>query len=94
MTTIEVIKLLATRLNISQAAARELLTNKLADLGTSLNNEQSVSLPKLGKIHIKTSTPRRSYIPSKNQYCIIPERKRIRFKIAAGFKKLLLKRGF
>jgi len=94
MTTIEVVKLLAVRMNISQSAARALLNEKLAELCSSLVNEQSINLPKLGKIHVKTSSPRRSYLPSKDSFCIIPERKRIRFKIAAGLKKMLLKRGF
>ena len=93
MTTSEVVKLLAARMNITQAAARSLLYQKLTELGSTLVEENSVSLPKLGKIQVKTSSPRRSYLPSKNRFCIIPERKRIRFKLAAGFKKLLLKRG-
>ena len=94
MTTTEVIKLLANRMDISQSAARVLLNEKLTELSLSLVNDESINLPKLGKIHVKTSSPRRSYLPSSKSYCIIPERKRIRFKIAAGLKKLLLKRGF
>lgn len=93
MTTTEVVKILAARMNISQTAARALLKEKLMELAASLVDEQHIQLPRLGKLQVKTSAPRRCYLPSKRTFCMVPERKRVRFKLDAGFKKLLLKRG-
>lgn len=89
MNTSELIKILAKRLNVSQNSARTILHTNLEQLRTSLARGETMHLPGLGYIEIVTKKAHRHYIPSKNAVCIVPERKRARFKIDKLFKSLL-----
>jgi len=92
MTTNDVVKLLALKLNVSQAQARVLLRRKLAQLRQTLLAAEQVSLPGLGKLSLRTTSARRNYIPGKDAYCYIPARKRIAFKFDNALKKTLQQR--
>lgn len=81
MNTTEVVKILARKLNISQAAARTVLQEKLHDLGNALITQESIDLPGLGTMQVQETRVRRQFIPGKNSICIIPAHKRLIFKI-------------
>jgi len=93
MNTTEIIITLARKLNISQAAARILLRERLTGFGKALMAQETVDLPGLGTIEIQQTKARRQYIPGKHGFCIIPSHKRPAFKISTLFKARLRRNG-
>ena len=89
MTTNDIVRRLAQKLNISQVQARVLLRYKLAQLRRALAEGGELALPGLGHLAIKSGKARRNYIPGKDAYCFIPVRKRITFKLDNRFKKII-----
>ena len=93
MNTTEVIITLARKLGISQAAARKLLHDRLAEFTQTLLKENNVELTGLGKIEIQQTRERRQYIPSKKSYCLVPSHKHATFRINNFFKARLKRNG-
>lgn len=93
MNTTEVIVILARKLGISQAAARQLLHERLRGFTRTLIDENIVELPGLGTIETQLTQDRRQYIPSKHSICLIPTHKRAVFKINNLFKARLKRDG-
>ncbi len=93
LTTNDIVRRLALKLNISQTQARVLLRTKLAQLRQVLIENGLVTLPGLGELRIKTSRARRNFIPGKDAYCYIPARQQIGFKLDARFKKIVRNSG-
>jgi nucleoid DNA-binding protein len=93
MNTTEVIITLARKLNISQAAARTLLRERLTGFGKALMAQETVDLPGLGTIEVQQIKERRQYIPGKYGFCIVPSHKRPAFKIDNFFKARLRRKG-
>ena len=93
MNTTEIIITLARKLNISQAAARILLRDRLTSFGKALMTQETIDLPGLGTIEIQQTRERRQYIPGKHGFCIVPSHKRPVFKIDKFFKARLRRKG-
>ncbi len=93
MNTTEVIITLARKLNISQAAARTLLRERLTGFGKALMAQETVDLPGLGTIEVQQTRARRQYIPGKHGFCLVPAHKRPVFKLNTLFKARLRRNG-
>ena len=93
MNTTEVVQTLAKKLNISQAAARSVLQEKLRELSNALIKQETVDLPGLGTIQAQETKVRRQFIPGKNSICIIPAHKRLIFKVNNFLKARLRRQG-
>lgn len=93
MNTTEVSIILARKLKISQAAARLLLREKLQQWSESLVNDSHLELPGLGELQVQTSSTRRQYIPSRKEFYLVPEHKRLTFRLNNFFKARLKRRG-
>ena len=93
MNTSEMVIILARKLNISQAAARTLLRERLTGFGRELVDQGSIELPGLGTIQVQQTKARRQYIPGKNSYCLVPAHKRLAYKINNLFKARLRRLG-
>ena len=93
MNTTEIIITLARKLNISQAAARTLLRERLSGLGKALMSQETIDLPGLGTIEVQQTKERRQFIPGKHGYCLVPSHKRPVFKINNLFKARLRRQG-
>lgn len=92
MTTNDIIRALARRLNISQAQARQLLRQKLLQLRRQLQEQERVDLPGLGTLQVKVRQARRGFVPGRDAFCHIPERRRVVFKAQAALARTLRKR--
>lgn len=93
MNTTEIVITLARKLRISQAAARNLLRERLTDFGKELVNQGAIELPGLGTIEVNDTKVRRQYIPGKDCMCLIPAHKRLSFKINNLLKARLKRQG-
>lgn len=75
MTTTEVIKLLSLRLQISQAEARRCLMQELNVISSNMNENSQVTLRRFGTFGVKTTAPRKTYLPSEKKHYMMPARK-------------------
>lgn len=89
MTTNEVVKSLAGKLNITQSRARQLLRELLADWTDRIVNGETVHMAGLGRFDIQSTRLRRNYIPGKGTYCVVPPRRRVVFKAAGPLKQVI-----
>jgi DNA-binding protein HU-beta len=74
MTTSEMIKTLATRLQITQREARRHLHNALSTISTRLQKGESVILRGFGTFGTRESKPRRTYLPSQKKFITTPSK--------------------
>ena len=78
MTTTELIKLLAKRLDMSQKLTRQALKEVLHVLSNRLIKGETAVMPGLGKLQVQTTKDRYGHIPGKGK-CFIPARQRVSF---------------
>ena len=93
MNTTEVSIILARKLRISQAAARLLLREKLKEWSDSLVAGNQIELPGLGELRVQNTKARRQYIPSRKGFFLVPEHKRLAFRLNNFFKARLKRKG-
>lgn len=93
MNTTEIVITLARKLEISQAAARNLLRDRLTRFGKELVNQGSLEFPGIGNIEVVDTKVRRQYIPGKKSICLIPAHKRLAFRINNLLKARLKRQG-
>lgn len=86
MTTAELVKALAERMEISQKQARELLDGYVGAITQQLAGKKSVILRNFGSFSIKEVAEKRSYIPAQESICIVPAHQKLHFKAAKSLK--------
>lgn len=89
MTTSDVIRALAEKLDISQAKARILLREMLDDWTDRIRRGETVYVAGLGRLQVHTTRLRRNYIPGKQAWCMVPPRKRVTYRAAAPLKNIV-----
>lgn len=86
MTTAELVKALASRMEISQRQARSLLDGYVAAITQQLVAKNTVILRNFGSFSIKQVAEKRAYVPVKKSLCLIPAHQRLHFKPAKHLK--------
>ena len=86
MTTAELVKSLAKRLNISQKQARSLLDSYVDAITHQLLEKNTVMLRNFGSFTVKDIAEKRAYVPAKKSLCIIPAHQKLHFKPAKSLK--------
>jgi nucleoid DNA-binding protein len=92
MTTTEMIKTLATRFKITQQEARRHLYNTFAAISESLQKGETVLLRGFGTFGTRESKPRRSYLPSKKKFVMIPSKMYVFFRSGKRLKEAVKER--
>jgi DNA-binding protein HU-beta len=97
MTTTEMIKTLATRLQITQREARRHLYNLFATFANGLQNGESIMLRGFGTFGTRESKPRRSYLPfrrnlSAKKFILIPSKIYVFFRPGKRLKEAVKER--
>jgi nucleoid DNA-binding protein len=82
MTTAELVKVLAERLDVSQRQARTLLDGYVAAITRQVTEKNSVNLRNFGSFTLKDVAEKRAYIPAKMSLCLIPAHQKLHFKAA------------
>lgn len=86
MTTAELVKALAERMEISQKQARTLLDAYVGAITQQLAEKKSVILRNFGTFSVKEVAEKRSYIPAQESVCIIPAHQKLHFKPSKSLK--------
>jgi nucleoid DNA-binding protein len=86
MTTAELVKALAKRMDVSQRQARTLLDGYVAAITRQLAEKNSVILRNFGSFSVKDVAERRAYVPAKKSLCLIPAHQKLHFKPAKSLK--------
>jgi nucleoid DNA-binding protein len=79
MTTSEIIKTLAKRLQMTQAEARRLFRAKFAALTASLQKGETARLRGFGAFSVTTRKPLRAYDAKSNSFVPLPAKREISF---------------
>lgn len=87
MTTAEVVKALAERLQITQRQARELLDSYTGAISRQLSQDHAVILRNFGTFSVKSIAEKQSYIPAKGMLCTIPAHRKVSFKAAKKLRE-------
>jgi nucleoid DNA-binding protein len=80
MTTAELIKDLANQLGVSQKKARSLLNDYTTAISRQLADKNTVILRNFGTFSIKEVAEKKSYLPAKGEWCLIPAHSKVSFK--------------
>ncbi len=86
MTTAELVKALAKRMDINQRQARLLLDAYVQAITRQLAEKNSVILRNFGSFSVKDVPEKRSYVPVKKSLCLIPAHQKLHFKAAKSLK--------
>lgn len=86
MTTAELVKALAKRMQVSQKQARTLLDAYIAAITQQLAEKNTVILRNFGSFSVKQIAEKRSYVPAKKSLCLIPAHQKLHFKPAKRLK--------
>ena len=86
MTTAELVRALAKRMDLSQKQARTLLDGYVAAITRQLAQKNTVILRNFGSFAVKEVAEKRSYVPAKKSLCLIPAHQKLHFKPSKNLK--------
>jgi len=92
MTTTEVVKILAKRLNLTQTQTRQLLQKTLVVLKDTLTGGKSYSIRGFGTFGIRKRSDRRSYNPNLKKWMRLPPQIIVSFKAGSKLKRRVKQR--
>lgn len=89
MTTADLVKALAARMEVSQRQARSLLDGYITAITQQLAAKNTVILRNFGSFSVKEVAEKRAYVPAKQGLCLIPAHQKLHFKPAKHLKDAL-----
>lgn len=93
MTTSELVKALAARLQLSQRESRSLLDSYIAALIRLLLEREGVTLRNFGSFSIKQVEEKQAYLPALRSRCLIPAHRKLEFKAAKRLREEVNQEG-
>lgn len=87
MNTSDLVKILASNWDMTQAETRRLLDTITQTLNDHLAAGNAFTIPKLGTFNIKTREERKSYNPHYEQYMKLPPKRIVTFSPSKGLKE-------
>lgn len=89
MTQADLIKRLALSLGITQVETKRLLKSSTKIITETLDQDISISIPKLGTFSTEAFQRRKSFSPFHKQFVLLPPKRTIKFNPSTAIKKEL-----